>query len=137
MDYFRATEKHIQMVFGDVREVNQVEIDMESYVRYFALVKLSSAEKAREAVEKFNDKNLMGNKVKVVQVLEQPSLDNLKSNLRQERDASAKKRLVDKRRQIQDLKRKLEAEKQAGKLRMENLYGIYFSLVPFWIKFKT
>ena len=110
------------MVFGDVQEVKQVQIDMKSYVRYFALVKLSSAEKARQAVDKFHEKTLMGNKVKVVQVLEQPSLDSLKSNLRQERDASAKKRLADKRRQIQDLKRKLEAEKHAGKPRVENSY---------------
>ena len=103
------------MVFGDVKDVSQIEIDMKSYVKYYALVKLSSAEKARQAVEKFNNKVLMGNKVKVVQVLEQPSLDNLKSKLRKERDDSAKKRLADKRRAIQDLKRKLDVEKQAGK----------------------
>ena len=113
--FFSATEKHIHMVFGDVKDVSQIEIDMKSYVKYYALVKLSSAEKARQAVEKFNNKVLMGNKVKVVQVLEQPSLDNLKSKLRKERDDSAKKRLADKRRAIQDLKRKLDVEKQAGK----------------------
>ena len=77
-----VTDRHLKMAFNisDVVSVKIVEIDLGSFKKYYALVKMTQVEKAKNIVAKFHQKSLMGNKVDVEQVLEEPNLEGLKEH---------------------------------------------------------
>ena len=113
--------QHLRMAFADVVDVTPVEVDLKSYVKYYAFIKMKSAEKAKEMVAKFHNKSLMGNKVQVEQVLEQPNLDLIKKEIKAKREEDFKRIVAEKKVIVSDLTTRVNQEKKTIERHFESV----------------